>query len=46
MDPSSILMPSSLQNAAVFTIALAFAGYLVTFMINRMMAAAPTGCGW
>ena len=38
MDPSSILMPSSLQNAAVFTIVLAFAGYLVTFMINRMMA--------
>ena len=31
-------MPSSLQNAAVFTIVLAFAGYLVTFMSNRMMA--------
>jgi hypothetical protein len=38
MDPSSILMPSSLQNAAVFTIVLAFAGYFVTFLINRMMA--------
>jgi hypothetical protein len=37
MDPS-ILLPSSLQNAAVLTIVLAFAGYLVTFMSTRMMA--------
>jgi hypothetical protein len=38
MDPSSLLMPSSLQNAAVFTIVLAFAGYLVTFLGNRVAA--------
>ena len=38
MDPSSITLPSTLQNAAVLTILLAFAGYLVTFMITRMMA--------
>ena len=38
MDPSSILLPSSLQNAAVLTIVLAFAGYLVTFSFTRMMA--------
>ncbi len=38
MDPSSILIPAGLQNAAVFTIVLAFAGYLVTFLSNRMMA--------
>jgi hypothetical protein len=38
MDPSSILLPSSLQNAAVLTVILAFAGYLVTFMGTRMMA--------
>ena len=38
MDPSSILLPNSLQNAAVLTIILAFAGYLVTFMSTRMMA--------
>ncbi|MGA9060804.1 MAG: hypothetical protein WB341_03960 [Terracidiphilus sp.] len=38
MDPSSILMPSTLQNAALLTIVLAFAGYLVTFWSNRMMA--------
>jgi hypothetical protein len=38
MDPSSILSASTLQNAAVLTIVLAFAGYLVTFMSNRMMA--------
>jgi hypothetical protein len=38
MDPSSILVSSSLQNAAVLTIILAFAGYLVTFWINRVMA--------
>jgi len=38
MDPSSILFPSTLQNAAVLTVVLAFAGYLVTFMSTRMMA--------
>jgi hypothetical protein len=38
MDPSSISIPSSLQNAAVLTIILAFAGYLVTFTSTRMMA--------
>jgi hypothetical protein len=38
MDPSSIVLPSSLQNAAVLTIVLAFAGYLVTFSFSRMMA--------
>jgi hypothetical protein len=38
MDLSSILIPSSLQNAAVLTIVLAFAGYLVTFLSTRMMA--------
>jgi hypothetical protein len=38
MDPSSIILPGSLQNAAVLTIVLAFAGYLVTFSFTRMMA--------
>ena len=38
MDPSSIILPSSLQNAAVLTIFLAFAGYLLTFSFTRMMA--------
>jgi len=38
MDPSSIILPGSLQNAAVLTIFLAFAGYLVTFLFTRMMA--------
>jgi hypothetical protein len=38
MDPSSIILPSSLQNAAVLTIVLAFFGYLVTFMFTRTMA--------
>lgn len=38
MDPSDFFMPSSLQNAAVLTIVLAFAGYLVTFASTRMMA--------
>ncbi len=38
MDLSSISLPSSLQNAAVLTIILAFAGYLVTFWGTRMMA--------
>ena len=38
MDPSSIVLPGSLQNAAVLTIFLAFLGYLVTFSFTRMMA--------
>src|SRR5208337_2007582 len=38
MDDASIFTTNSLQNAAVLTIVLAFAGYLVTFMSNRMMA--------
>ena len=38
MDATSFIVPSSLQNAAVLTIMLAFAGYLVTFMGTRMMA--------
>ena len=38
MDPTSILLPTTLQNAAVLTIVLAFVGYLVTFLSNRMMA--------
>jgi hypothetical protein len=37
MDPVSIILPSSLQNAAVLTVILAFAGYLVTFWFTRMM---------
>lgn len=37
-DLESLLsLPNTMQNAAVITIVLAFAGYLVTFMINRMM---------
>ena len=38
MDPTSIILPSSLQTAAVLTIVLAFAGYLMTFLSTRMMA--------
>jgi hypothetical protein len=38
LDPSSFLSSNTLQSAAVLTIVLAFAGYLVTFMSNRMMA--------
>ena len=37
MDPSSILLPNSLQNAAVLTVILAFVGYLATFMSARML---------
>lgn len=37
MDTSAILFPNTLQNAAVLTIILAFAGYLVTFLSTRMM---------
>ncbi len=38
MEPTSIVLPNSLQNAAVLTVLLAFAGYLVTFFITQMMA--------
>jgi len=38
LDSSPLMMQNSLQNAAVLTIILAFVGYIVTFMINRMMA--------
>ena len=31
------MLPYSLQNAAILTIILAFVGYLVTYLINRMM---------
>jgi hypothetical protein len=37
MNLSDFFMPSSLQNAAVLTVVLAFAGYLVTFASTRMM---------
>lgn len=38
MDPIAISFPSSFQNAAVFTVVLAFGGYLMTFWITRVMA--------
>jgi hypothetical protein len=38
MDPSSLLVSNSMQNAVVLTIVLAFAGYLFTFASTRMMA--------
>ena len=38
MEPLSISIPDSLQNAAVLTVILAFAGYLITFLSTRMMA--------
>ncbi|HLI03472.1 MAG TPA: hypothetical protein VKU93_04290 [Terracidiphilus sp.] len=38
MEPTSIVLPNSLQNAAVLTVVLAFGGYLVTFFITQMMA--------
>jgi hypothetical protein len=38
LESSPLMLPYSLQNAAVLTIVLAFVGYLVTFTINRMMA--------
>jgi hypothetical protein len=40
MDPTSILLPGTQQNATVLiiTIVLAFAGYLVTFLSSRMLA--------
>ena len=37
-DSSLLAVQSSMQNAAVLTIVLAFVGYLVTFLINRIMA--------
>jgi hypothetical protein len=38
LDLPPAMMQSPLQNAAELTIILAFVGYIVTFMINRMMA--------
>jgi hypothetical protein len=38
MEPTSIVLPSSLHNAAILTVLLAFGGYLVTFFITQMMA--------
>jgi hypothetical protein len=38
MDPSELLSPSLLQNAAILTILLAFIGYLTTFLSARMLA--------
>jgi hypothetical protein len=37
-DPSTLSLTGQVQNAAVLTIVLAFAGYLVTFMSTRMLA--------
>jgi hypothetical protein len=37
-DPSSLSLTGQVQNAAMLTIVLAFAGYLVTFMSTRMLA--------
>jgi hypothetical protein len=38
MDFSTISAPNLLQNAAILTVVLAFAGYLVTFLSARMLA--------
>ena len=38
MDPSELLSPNLLQNAAILTIILAFVGYLTTFLSARMLA--------
>lgn len=38
MDSSPLMLPYSLQNAALLTIVLAFLGYIVSFMSNRMIA--------
>jgi len=38
MDPSTITTPGSLEMAASLTIVLAFVGYVMTFLITRMMA--------
>jgi hypothetical protein len=37
MDPTTFLLPSSLQNAAILTVILAFAGYLISFLSARML---------
>jgi hypothetical protein len=37
MDLTDFVLPSSLQNAAVLTVILAFIGYLATFMSARML---------
>src|SRR5271157_2279942 len=37
MDPTTFLLPNSMQNAYVLTVVLAFAGYLVTFLSARML---------
>ena len=37
MDLTDFVLPSSLQNAAVLTVILAFVGYLATFMSARML---------
>jgi len=37
LEASPAMLPYSLQNAAILTIVLAFVGYLVTYLINRMM---------
>lgn len=38
MDFTTFTVPTVLQNAAILTIVLAFAGYLVTFLSARMLA--------
>ena len=38
MDLSAVLFSNTLQGAATLTILLAFAGYLVTYLGNRVMA--------
>ena len=38
MDPTAITTPGSLEMAASLTIVLAFVGYVMTFLITRMMA--------
>jgi hypothetical protein len=38
MDFSSIFVPNSVQYAVVLTVLLAFAGYLITYLSNRVMA--------
>ena len=38
MEFSSVFVPDTWQNAVALTLLLAFAGYLITFLGNRMMA--------
>ncbi len=38
MDLSGLIQPSLLHSAAILTVILAFAGYLVTFLSARMLA--------